>query len=314
MLRDVKTECAANEKNCLAKFKKQMTSQNELMEYLKMGYKGTYTARVLADLAEVPELTGNAQVLAQLQSGFFDAAGFADTMLYRTPDLNNKISVYLDLLADTTTTGRDRFIQHLMNRVKGQKDAQKALLTTLLNNFLDEYREPYIQSLVQWANSQPTLSNDQPVLAAKLKLIANLLPGMSAPDVTGENLQGQTQTLLASAKQNKLTLLIFWESDCPHCRKAMPDFIRLYKEYQPKGLGVFAVSLDSNKDKWKAFIATNHLIWANIVLPDNSSAHADYFIQYTPTVVLIDSKGHTIKRFMGVEDLGQNISAVLNGK
>ena len=198
-----------------------------------------------------------------------------------------------------------------MDRVKGKKEAQKGLLTTLFNNFLDDYREPFIQSLVQWANSHASLGNDQPVLAAKIKLVANLLPGLPAPDVTGENLDQQTQNLLATAKNNQLTVLIFWESDCPHCRKAMPDFIRLYNQYHAKGLEVFAVSLDSNKDKWKLFIANNHLTWTNIVLPDNSSAHADYFIQYTPTVVLIDNKGHIVKRFMSVEDLGKNIAAVL---
>jgi len=314
MLREVKTDCAASEKNCLLKFKKQMTSQNELMEYLKMGYKGTYAASILADLGEVPDLNGNPPVLAQLQSGFFDATNFADTLLYRTPDLNSKISAYLDFVADTSANARLQFVQQLMNRVKGKKEAQKALLTVLLNNFLDGYRGAYIQSLVQWANSQPSLSSDQPVLSAKLKLVANLLPGMPAPDVTGENLKGQTQNLLAGIKTSKVTLLIFWESDCPHCRKAMPDFIRLYKQYQPKGLEVFAVSLDSNKDKWKTFIANNHLTWTNIVLPDNSSAHADYFIQYTPTVVLIDNSGHIIKRFMSVEDLEEHINAAFNGR
>ena len=314
MLRDLKQECAANEKSCYAKFKKQMSAQNELMEYLKRGYKGTYTADVLADLGEVSELNDGASVLSQLQTGFFDAADFADTTLYCTPDLNNKISAYLDYVADTSAVGRLQFIQHLMKKVKGKKVAQKGLLTMLINNFLDDYREPYIQSLVQWARSQPDLKNDQPVLAAKIKLISNLLPGLTAPDVTGESPEGKTQNLLAAARLNKLTLLIFWESDCPHCRKAMPVFIELYKQYQSRGLGVFAVSLDSNKDKWKQFIATNHLAWKNIVLPENSSAHADYFIQYTPTVVLIDDKGNITKRFISVEDLRQKIAAILDGR
>ena len=311
LMRDIKTECATNEKNCAVKFKKQMAQQNELMEYLKMGYKGTYTANVLAGLGEMPDITVSAPVLAQMQAGFFEAANLADTLLYRTPDINNKISAYLDFVADTSASARIQFIEQLMNRVKGKKEAQKGLLTALFNNFLDDYREPYIQSLVQWANSQAALSNDQPVLAAKIKLVANLLPGLPAPDVTGENLNQQTQNLLATAKSNRLTALIFWESDCPHCRKAMPDFIRLYQQYHAKGLEVFAVSLDSNKDKWKQFIAKNQLPWTNIVLPDNSSAHADYFIQYTPTVVLIDNKGYIIKRFMSVDDLGKNIAAVL---
>ena len=311
LLRDIKKECTANEKSCLAKFKKQMSAQNELMNYLKMGYKGTYTANVLANLGQVPELNGSAPVLNQMQSGFFDAVNLSDTILYRTPDLGNKISAYLDYIADTSAAGRSHFIQYLMARVKDKKEAQKGLLTRLFNNFLDDYREPYIQSLVQWAAGQSALSNQQPVLSAKIKLVSNLLPGLAAPDVTGENLNGQTQTLSGSVKSNALTLLIFWESDCPHCRKAMPGFIKLYNQYKPKGFDVFAVSLDTNKDKWKQFIAKNHLTWTNIVLPENSNAHADYFIQYTPTVVLIDSKGNIIKRFFSVDDLGTDLADIL---
>lgn len=314
LLRSIKTECAGDEKACRAKFGKQMAGQNELMEYLKMGYKGTFTGGVLASLAEVPVLNEKLPVMKQLQDGFFDDAGFSDTLLYRTPDLSNKISVYLEYIADTSASARLSFIQHLMDKVKGKKQPQKDLLTVLLNNFLDNYRGPWLQSLVQWANGQRSLSDDQPVLSAKIKLLSNVLPGMAAPDVTGEDLNGKTRNLSATAKSNQLTLLIFWESDCPHCRKAMPGFIRLYKQYHPKGLEVFAASLDSNKDKWKQFITVNHLTWTNIVLPENSSAHADYFIQYTPTVVLIDGRGNIIKRFLSVEDLDSNIAGILGEK
>jgi len=310
LLRDVKTACADG-KNCAEKLRKQFAAQNELMEYLKSGYKGTYVATTLASLGEVPDLNGTGSILGQMQAGFFDAVNFKDSMLYRTPDLTNKISWYLDYVADTSAPARISFIRHLMDKTKGSHFAQKSLLTVLFNSFLDDYRESYAQSLVQWANAEPGLADAQAVLAAKLKLVANVLPGQPAPDVTGQNLKQQTQTLLNTVKENKLTLLIFWESDCPHCRKAMPGFISLYKKYHPKGLEVFAASLDNDTSKWHLFIDYNHLTWTNIVLPTGSSAHADYFIQYTPTAVLIDHSGHIIRRFVSVDDLEKDISAVL---
>ena len=313
LLRDFRADCQGDDKGCIDKYKKKLAAQNELMEYLKNGYRGTFTAGVLANLGEVPELNGSASPLGQMQSGFFDAANFLDTALYRTSDLSNKLSWYIDYLADTNANSRLSFIANLMNKTKGNKEAQKNLLTVLFNNFLDEYREAYAESLVQWAKSnQAMLDAKQPVLAAKIKLVAQVLPGLPAPDVSGENLSQQTQTLQSVAKSNKLTVLIFWESDCPHCRKAMPDFIRIYKQYHARGLEVFAASLDNDKAKWKQFIDYNHLTWTNIVLPEKSSVHADYFIQYTPTVVLIDNKGKILRRFIGVDDLEKAISAVLD--
>lgn len=311
VLRDFKTECAGDGRSCVAKYKKQMAAQNELMDYLKIRFKGTYTASVLTKLGYVPDLSSTAAVTAQMQKGFFDATDFGDSSLYRTPDLTNKISWYLNYVADTSAIGRLNFINRLMEKTTGSPVAQKGLLTTLFNLFLDEYREPYIAGLVQWTNMQPGLNEAQPVMAAKIKLVANVLVGAAAPEVTGENLSGKAQNLLSTARQNKLTLLIFWESDCPHCRKAMPEFIRLYKQYHPKGLEVFAVSLDTDKTKWKSFVDANYLNWNNIVLPEGSSAHADYFIQYTPTVVLINGKGQILQRFISVEDLDKSISEQL---
>jgi peroxiredoxin len=312
LVRDVKSECAANEKACMTKYRKQFSSQNELMDYLEKGYKGTFTADVLCNTGHAPVLTGTGSVLSQLQTGFFEGMDIGDTLLYSTPDLNNKILWYIDYIADTTAAGRTAFIRHLMDKTKGNKAAQKALLTLLFNNFLDEYREPYIGSLVQWANSDTLLEKEQPVLAAKLKLIAGVLPGMPAPQVSGEDLKQETTLLSNTTKGNKLTLLIFWESDCPHCRKAMPVFIQLYKQYRARGLQVFAASLDSDKSKWKLFIDYYHLNWVNIVLPQNSPVHANYFIQYTPTAVLIDSTGHIVHRFISLEDLDNEIAVVLN--
>jgi thiol-disulfide isomerase/thioredoxin len=145
-----------------------------------------------------------------------------------------------------------------------------------------------------------------------MKLVAGVLPGMPAPEVSGEDLKQQTGLLSNTTKNNRLTLLIFWESDCPHCRKAMPEFIRLYKQYRAKGLEVFAASLDNDKSKWKLFIDYYHLGWVNIVLPEKSPVHADYFIQYTPTAVLIDNAGKIVRRFISVEDLDKGIAAVLD--
>ena len=106
-------------------------------------------------------------------------------------------------------------------------------------------------------------------------------------------------------------MLVFWESECQHCRKAMPELKRLYQLYHEKGLEVFAASLDSEKPKWEQFINNNQLNWNNIILPPKSSAHSDYFIQFTPTIVLIDNSGKIIHRFIDVEDLDKSIASIL---
>ncbi len=311
MLRDIKSECAATGNNCQGKLYKLTATHNEVMNYLKISHANTYTANVLAGLGSIEPVNNNAPALAQLQAGFFSSTNFADTNLYRTIELNNKLQLYLDNVADTNAMARLKFIKQLMGKTTAKSEAQKHLLSALLDNFLDDYREPYLQSLVQWAAAQHSLAADQPVLEAKIKLVAGALPGKPAPGVSGEDTSGKNKTLLETARANRLTLLIFWESECPHCRKAMPVFINLYKQYHAKGLEVFAASLDNDKDKWKQFISENQLTWTNIVLPAKSTVHSDYFIQYTPTVVLVNQQGKIISRFIGVDDLDAAIAGIL---
>jgi peroxiredoxin len=265
-------------------------------------------------MADLPEMKGNPVPLSWLRQHFFDNADLKDKRLYITPDLDNKLSFYLAHIADTSGEGRAAFIQALFNKVEGDKGAHSAaanLTSLLFLNVTGNNREPFIQTLADWAARQLNLTNEQPVMAAKIKLASKVLPGMQAPEVTGEDPDDKTQKLLQTVKKNKLTLLIFWESDCTHCRKAMPEFIRLYQQYHAGGLEVFAASLDSDKNKWKQFIKDNHLNWLNILLPHRSTAHSDYFIQYTPTMVLIGSDGNIVHRFIDVQDLDKGIAEIL---
>ena len=308
-MKSLKQECV-DPKACAVKLKSISTLQNMKMEYIREKYKGTYAASI-AKMAEMPVLTGSKSPLADMQEHFFDDGDFTDLKQYLTPDLGEKLTLYLDNLADTTATGRLAFITNLINKAKANREAEKELILLLLNNFMEADREPYLHSLVKWAATRTNLANEQAVVAAKIALLAKVIPGGVAPDVTAVDTGGAEKTLLSTVGGNKLNLLIFWESDCPHCRKAMPEFMRLYQKYHALGLGVFAASSDTDKEKWKQFITTNHLVWENVILPENSSIHSDYFIQYTPTVVLIDKNGRIVRRFIEVADLDANIAEIL---
>jgi thiol-disulfide isomerase/thioredoxin len=51
--------------------------------------------------------------------------------------------------------------------------------------------------------------------------------------------QGESQVELDGRRP---TLLIFWESWCPHCKNEVPNLQKIYDEYQGKGLQVIGVT------------------------------------------------------------------------
>jgi peroxiredoxin len=59
----------------------------------------------------------------------------------------------------------------------------------------------------------------------------------------------------------KVVLLDFWATWCEPCREALPHMREIAKKFQGQPLVVLSVSLDSDEQKWKDFIAKNEMTW-----------------------------------------------------
>jgi thiol-disulfide isomerase/thioredoxin len=72
--------------------------------------------------------------------------------------------------------------------------------------------------------------------------------------------QGQSQVDLAG---DKPTLLVFWETWCPHCRDEVPKIQTLYTSHKDRGLQVLAVTkaMNTTEATVKEFIASNALTY-----------------------------------------------------
>ena len=58
-----------------------------------------------------------------------------------------------------------------------------------------------------------------------------------------KDLDGKTVNL--SDFKGKIVVLNFWATWCPPCRREIPDFVSLQKEYQGKGVVIIGLSVDS---------------------------------------------------------------------
>lgn len=53
---------------------------------------------------------------------------------------------------------------------------------------------------------------------------------------------------LVQENKGKVVVVNFWATWCPPCVKEFPDIIKLYKNYQPKGVEVIAVSMNEEDE------------------------------------------------------------------
>ena len=133
-------------------------------------------------------------------------------------------------------------------------------------------------------------------------------------EIIGIDQLGKTQRLSEISKKAKLTLLFFWEPSCKHCLEAIPRVKLLYNLYSKKGLQVFGYSATDEVDKWKQFLSLEKINWISTIADSTDkgkSPSSSYFVMYTPTYILINSKGEIVHRFMTIKEIEQIIKSQL---
>ncbi|MBD3609128.1 MAG: TlpA family protein disulfide reductase [Gammaproteobacteria bacterium] len=81
----------------------------------------------------------------------------------------------------------------------------------------------------------------QQYLASETSAASNYRPDFSLPDIDGKMRH-------INEWDGQVILLNFWASWCPPCRKELPDFVRLYEDYQDQGFVVVGVAIDNKQD------------------------------------------------------------------
>ena len=126
-------------------------------------------------------------------------------------------------------------------------------------------------------------------------------PAFSLTDIDGKKVS------LADFK-GKVVILDFWATWCPPCRKEIPDFITIQKEYADRGVQIVGVALDE-LPKVQAFARENGMTYP--VLIGNDGVVAQYGgIEGIPTTFIIDRKGKIVERFEGFRPRSTFVEAI----
>jgi thiol-disulfide isomerase/thioredoxin len=138
--------------------------------------------------------------------------------------------------------------------------------------------------------------------------IGTVAPNIILQDPDGDSIQ-------LKSLQGKIVLLDFWASWCGPCRQENPNVVRLYKKFHPKGLEIFSVSLDSNRDPWVKAIKTDGLIWpyhGSDFGGWGSKPAKDYQVESIPQTYLLDQSGKVIAKNLRGELLEQKLEEIFS--
>jgi Thiol-disulfide isomerase and thioredoxins len=101
-------------------------------------------------------------------------------------------------------------------------------------------------------------------------------------------------------RENKLTMINFWEPWCGPCVSEMPEIEKLYKNYKDKGLYVIGVfSATDQIEEVKSVLQQSGTTYP---IAEYSDSFDIYQTGYVPTTIFVDQDGHVIPMTNGYSD------------
>ncbi|NOY88217.1 MAG: redoxin domain-containing protein [FCB group bacterium] len=92
----------------------------------------------------------------------------------------------------------------------------------------------------------------------------------------------------------------FWGTWCPPCRREIPDLVKVYNEYHPKGIEILGLAVKDQPKKVKRFAQQKGMNW--VMLMADTDLAMRYHIRGVPTTIFIDRNGKEVGRFVGPRD------------
>ena len=118
----------------------------------------------------------------------------------------------------------------------------------------------------------------------------DLARAIMAPPFSVTTIDGQKISL--DELQGKVVLIDFWATWCGPCREALPHMKEIARKFQGQPLIVLSVSVDTDENKWRDFVAKNEMTWPQYLDHGfNGSVAKSFNVNAIPHTFTIDADG-----------------------
>lgn len=261
-------------------------------------------------LPEVPaSLTAPGERASYVVRHFWDAMKWNDTaMAADTVMIEHAYADYASVLPHVPADSLDSCMGVLLKQAAVNPDAYDRILS-LSEMYLYEPESPVyfpegFRSVLIAAMdtaSMPALSSTRAVtFPYMLDELSKNRVGHAANDFTFKTRSGEEKSLLDAVRTHPMTLVIFYDPDCDHCRDVITEFRRspeVTAMTADGSLGMLAVYYEGDQEVWnhgKGLIPDS---WIDAVTPDDViEEEALYTLSRQPTLYLLDNEGKVLVR------------------
>jgi thiol-disulfide isomerase/thioredoxin len=239
---------------------------------------------------------------------YFDGVSFYDDRMLRTPYFHQKLDTYYTQLVPPQPDSVAREIDRMMASAVISKPMEQYMLTYFLNRY-GMSRAPWADRVFLHLYDTYLNQREYPwltdALAERISSRAFSMmatsQGKPAPELELPDRAGRPVPLYSLPAP--LTLLVFWDPLCGHCRQILPQLDSLYQSrWKAQGLQLYAVAIenDGTPTDWTTFVDQRrltdwtHLYYAKTTAAARAAAHQpDYARAYEvyayPTLYLLDA-------------------------
>ncbi len=139
----------------------------------------------------------------------------------------------------------------LLSFAASNYEVYRFLLEYMVGGFAQYHFEQVLDHIAENYSADKNCENEvrKTKLQKRLEEYKKLSRGNTAPDIVSASPEQATVRL--SSLKNDYILVVFWASWCPHCTQLLPEIKAFFeKQGLDKAIGVYAVSLDEEKEKW----------------------------------------------------------------
>lgn len=254
---------------------------------------------------------------------YFDNINMTDERFLRSPMLHSKIDLYV---SDKVTVPNPDSVMVAVDRLlklsEGNDEVFKFILVRLLNEYakskivcmdavyvhlVDNY---YSKGKAQWIDEEQLKKIQEDADALR-----PLMCGKIAPDVAMETFDVPAKSASLHGIKAKYTILFMWDPDCGHCKKSMPDMVKFYDDFKPKGVEVFAICTKTYQgvSECTKFIEEKDMKrWLNVIDPYYRSRYKQiYDVKSTPVVYILDENKKILAKRIGAEQLAEVMDKII---
>jgi thiol-disulfide isomerase/thioredoxin len=122
-----------------------------------------------------------------------------------------------------------------------------------------------------------------------------------APDVQFTLLDGGVPTL--ASLRGRPVLVSFWATSCGPCIEELPDLIRLYEEWKPRGFELIAVAMPYDPPLYVEKFVREHAVPYPVALDVQGTVTRAFGVAYVPMAFLVSPAGNLSYQQAGKLDI-----------